>query len=259
MRKLWERLTGGRRKQAGERAQDAEIAEDEFEDEDEDEDGDELDAIMDRVDAWGREWSESPHFQALTQEQKEEAQFVVESFAEYMWNYHDVAPQEWNTGDLEECCLKTLPRKITAEEVYFRSIAPVLASFFTFLGEKGVLSNAASLARQVTALSERIVRNSNAPRYWGMAKSVSMEAMKEGVDLTDEKAMNAFLIRYNARMLRSAMPPPGLPAPDLPPLPGDVDDGWPQVETFIRPGPKVGRNDLCPCGSGRKYKKCCGQ
>lgn len=23
--------------------------------------------------------------------------------------------------------------------------------------------------------------------------------------------------------------------------------------------PKVGRNDLCPCGSGKKYKKCCGQ
>jgi uncharacterized protein len=23
-------------------------------------------------------------------------------------------------------------------------------------------------------------------------------------------------------------------------------------------GPKVGRNDLCPCGSGKKHKKCCG-
>lgn len=23
-------------------------------------------------------------------------------------------------------------------------------------------------------------------------------------------------------------------------------------------GPKVGRNDPCPCGSGKKYKKCCG-
>jgi len=22
-------------------------------------------------------------------------------------------------------------------------------------------------------------------------------------------------------------------------------------------GPKVGRNDPCPCGSGKKYKKCC--
>jgi SEC-C motif-containing protein len=25
-----------------------------------------------------------------------------------------------------------------------------------------------------------------------------------------------------------------------------------------RAAPKVGRNDPCPCGSGRKYKKCCG-
>jgi preprotein translocase subunit SecA len=25
-----------------------------------------------------------------------------------------------------------------------------------------------------------------------------------------------------------------------------------------RVGEKVGRNDLCPCGSGKKYKKCCG-
>ena len=28
---------------------------------------------------------------------------------------------------------------------------------------------------------------------------------------------------------------------------------------FQREAPKVGRNDLCPCGSGKKYKKCCGK
>ena len=27
--------------------------------------------------------------------------------------------------------------------------------------------------------------------------------------------------------------------------------------TIVKP-PKVGRNDPCPCGSGKKYKKCCG-
>lgn len=32
-----------------------------------------------------------------------------------------------------------------------------------------------------------------------------------------------------------------------------------KVETFRREAPKVGRNDPCPCGSGKKYKKCCGQ
>jgi preprotein translocase subunit SecA len=26
----------------------------------------------------------------------------------------------------------------------------------------------------------------------------------------------------------------------------------------VRSGPKVGRNDPCPCGSGKKYKACCG-
>ncbi|MCL2646939.1 MAG: SEC-C metal-binding domain-containing protein [Phycisphaerales bacterium] len=26
---------------------------------------------------------------------------------------------------------------------------------------------------------------------------------------------------------------------------------------ITRPGSKIGRNDPCPCGSGRKYKKCC--
>ena len=25
----------------------------------------------------------------------------------------------------------------------------------------------------------------------------------------------------------------------------------------VRTGAKVGRNDVCPCGSGKKYKKCC--
>ena len=32
-----------------------------------------------------------------------------------------------------------------------------------------------------------------------------------------------------------------------------------KVTTFRREQPKVGRNDPCPCGSGRKYKKCCGR
>jgi hypothetical protein len=30
------------------------------------------------------------------------------------------------------------------------------------------------------------------------------------------------------------------------------------VQTYARPGAKIGRNEPCPCGSGRKYKKCCG-
>ena len=31
-----------------------------------------------------------------------------------------------------------------------------------------------------------------------------------------------------------------------------------KAATIVRETPKVGRNDPCPCGSGKKYKKCCG-
>ena len=31
------------------------------------------------------------------------------------------------------------------------------------------------------------------------------------------------------------------------------------VKTVVHNTPKVGRNDPCPCGSGKKYKKCCGR
>ena len=33
----------------------------------------------------------------------------------------------------------------------------------------------------------------------------------------------------------------------------------PPANPFIRATPKVGRNDPCICGNGRKYKKCCGK
>ena len=34
--------------------------------------------------------------------------------------------------------------------------------------------------------------------------------------------------------------------------------GWNGIsETFKRKRSKIGRNDMCPCASGKKYKKCC--
>jgi len=44
----------------------------------------------------------------------------------------------------------------------------------------------------------------------------------------------------------------------------DQPEDMADVERLLHPlepvqaAPKVGRNDPCPCGSGRKFKKCCG-
>jgi len=35
------------------------------------------------------------------------------------------------------------------------------------------------------------------------------------------------------------------------------DEGHVFTQTVVRTSPKIGRNDPCPCGSGKKYKHCC--
>jgi len=45
----------------------------------------------------------------------------------------------------------------------------------------------------------------------------------------------------------------------------DDEEGWSPFEpiekgiTYRRTSPKIGRNETCPCGSGKKYKKCHGR
>ena len=38
---------------------------------------------------------------------------------------------------------------------------------------------------------------------------------------------------------------------------GTTEPPLTREQPYIAP-PKVGRNEPCPCGSGKKYKKCCG-
>ena len=42
-------------------------------------------------------------------------------------------------------------------------------------------------------------------------------------------------------------------------LPENPEELWTKDSAIEKPKRKVGRNDPCPCGSGKKYKKCCGK
>jgi yecA family protein len=96
-----------------------------------------------------------------------------------------------------------------------------------------------------------------------------LQKMTRGQDLTREDIEAAFAAGDNPQWER--FPDPwsfydpdaiverqvqwALQAADDYEPPVDVDYG--EVETYVREQPKIGRNDPCPCGSGKKYKKCC--
>ena len=58
--------------------------------------------------------------------------------------------------------------------------------------------------------------------------------------------------RFDRKRERAAQAKAGLPGEDETPLP-------PPVQPIQKKAGEVGRNDPCPCGSGKKYKKCCGK
>ncbi|MBE6629252.1 MAG: preprotein translocase subunit SecA [Ruminococcaceae bacterium] len=81
----------------------------------------------------------------------------------------------------------------------------------------------------------------------------------QGADMFDEMVAD---IRFETvRMLLSAVPRAQLVKREqvAQPLKENMTDGSVSKKTVIvRKAERVGRNDLCPCGSGKKYKKCCG-
>ena len=99
--------------------------------------------------------------------------------------------------ELEECCLETLPRKVSTDEIYFQSIAPVLCAFFAFAEERNLLKNAATLAKRVRAIDKQIVKNASDPEHWGISKSLVRAAEDAGVDVMDEDELHQFVTRYN--------------------------------------------------------------
>jgi len=46
-------------------------------------------------------------------------------------------------------------------------------------------------------------------------------------------------------------------APDKPEDLGDIEQAL-EPSAPVVAAPKIGRNELCPCSSGKKFKKCCG-
>ncbi|WP_394850560.1 SEC-C domain-containing protein [Pendulispora brunnea] len=70
-----------------------------------------------------------------------------------------------------------------------------------------------------------------------------VELVEHGIPIRDDED-DEFEESLDADGGIFAEPPPREPLPTGP-------DG------VLRTGPKVGRNDPCPCGSGKKYKKCC--
>jgi hypothetical protein len=176
----------------------------------------------------------------------EDAGFIAYHVLEYAWAYVGSSPEEFDKFTLEEVLLEIFPRKLTAERDLFEKIAPVTACFLKWLESEGILADTVGLIKTVRRWKDAIVANGMNPKYWGIAKSLMMQARADGIDTRDELAVQRYIAEYNLRLNERDFPA--------------EFDQWNFSPTIpiVEQSPKIGRNAPCPCGSGRKYKKCCG-
>jgi len=179
----------------------------------------------------------------------EEAPFITSRLLEYAETYHGTAPNALDEQTLHDVLLDVFPRKISGGRSFFAKVAPAVEALLEWMASEGILENGSALAQSVHGWSEEIVAEAMEPENWGPAKAMAMEAERAGVDITDEEALQKF---WYGRALQSLEqleqnPPDRSEQPPVTP-----------AAPIVEQAPKIGRNDPCPCGSGRKYKKCCG-
>ena len=207
---------------------------------------DESEAAFHRVQELAGRFLESPEAAELGDDVLEDAEFIVASVLRYAWDYVGSGPEELDESALSEVLLDLLPRKVTAERDYFEKVAPVTAAFLKYLESEGVLADTADLVEAVRNWADKIVANGMDPEYWGPGKIIAMQALADGVDILDQEAVQEYVAEYNRRLFGDELRHHVESRDFAPPIP------------IVEHSPKIGRNEPCPCGSGKKYKKCCG-
>lgn len=123
-----------------------------------------------------------------------------------------------------------LPAELFLREFY---IEPIINQWFHLL-------NSSSQAAIHDYLNHK---DTPASLYWAMTENIDREELQDYIDKHQLKIM-------------LTKPDYLLPKPHM----CDISCDHLSLEsatTFVRDVAKVGRNDPCPCGSGKKYKKCC--
>ncbi|MGV2337348.1 MAG UNVERIFIED_CONTAM: SEC-C domain-containing protein [Planctomycetaceae bacterium] len=106
-------------------------------------------------------------------------------------------------------------------------------------------------------LLESRLFTANQKLYDDLATNFSSESGSDGWDDIEEKHSKSADPAFFRQMSGTAAPRRDQPNRNPTSAIDSADSFAVSPGTIRNPG-KVGRNDPCPCGSGRKYKKCCG-
>jgi preprotein translocase subunit SecA len=199
------------------------------------------------------------------------------------WIDPKVYPEDWDIASLKENCARVfgIRAAITVEDLGEEAFDSLTPEELTRIIKEQALESFArkeeQLGREEMENLQRIVMLQIIDTQW-VSHLQDMEHMKGGIglrgygqmdplkeyqkegfalfeELTDRIREETLSTLARIQFRRPAVEPPRQKRP----LNLNRGDGDGKPATVRRSEKKVGRNDPCPCGSGKKYKKCCGR
>lgn len=165
---------------------------------------------------------------------------VARSMIRFQLRVQRAAPWRWN-GPAAHDYLMHFVAHVPLEERFLRHVPDLVVSFVRFLESGGRVATELRKAVEadVAAGRREFVRMALDAENWGSAKIVIAHVAANGAIPSDPDALDEWMTRLSKRLAAAE----GALAKSRSRTPG---------------GSSPGRNDPCPCGSGRKFKRCCG-
>ncbi len=171
------------------------------------------------------------------------------TYMHYAAQYFCATPATVTPGETAEILFEIFPQKVSVEPDAAQEIVAELRAFWQFLKRTRSLEKADGILELLTDEdADRLEADLADSSNFGMAKSIFAAGTDAGFDMTNQADLNRFMLAYNAAQLS------GSPSDDRKARSATPVQQAAPIHTEPR---RVGRNDPCPCGSGRKYKKCC--
>lgn len=182
--------------------------------------------------------------------------FWTECLMRFGLDFRGETLAEMTVASIAEFLEDYVPRKVSAPSIDAPEIIQEMIALWQYVaqqqlpesdeGEAQDLQTRKILAYlQEEGRTEKLAAAMDDPRNFGMAKSFFMGGLEAGYDMRSEEGVAQYTARFNEAVHFQSDPEPPEPEEFRPP------------PILLERGRQVGRNEACPCGSGKKYKKCC--
>lgn len=151
------------------------------------------------VEELSERFAESPEGAALVANGVVPGEYL-DLFLDYALRYVGVNPAEMDARDVRET-LQVMAEKVTAKPQDLDRAIPELEAFCGFVGRAFGFEKAAAWKRAIQDYAPEFRRAIRDPRHWGMAKSLMMEGLARGYDLSTEEGINRWFLTKQAEQI----------------------------------------------------------